>query len=114
MNRRYEEDSNMHSNTSVWSNATVTKLEIPKWAGVKHAVKTQLRMSFSTNEELHQYLNDNPQYVLNQKYGHTEPFQAELLERAYGFTENKAGYSVVTRWLTEEEVTEYLKDPKAI
>lgn len=88
------------------------KLNKSKWAGVQYVLKSQLTRHFDNEEELRVFLQQNPQYTSNQQFGHgTEKINVELYEYAYGFTElNNLGYRVPKSWLTEEEVTEYLKD----
>ena len=88
------------------------KIIMEKWAGVQFVIKSQLTRHFNNEEELQNFLLKNPQYTINQRYGHwTEKINVEFYERAYAVTElNPYGYRVPIRWLTEEEVTEYLKD----
>ncbi|MGE6487762.1 hypothetical protein [Paenisporosarcina sp. NPDC076898] len=89
----------------------MTKL---KWAGVKYMTKSTLQKAFHTEEDIQKYLEANPQYTINQRFGHTKMINVEFYERAYAFTEvNHMGYRIPKRWLTDEEVEEYLKDPNA-
>lgn len=91
------------------------KMEKPKWAGVKYTIKEQTQQSFATEEALQQYLKANPQLEINQRYGFgTQHINVEFYERGYGVMgPGFNGRPVVQRWLTDEEVAEYLKDPKA-
>jgi hypothetical protein len=91
------------------------KMDIPKYAGVKHTVKEQTQMSFATEEELQAYLDDNPQYEINQRFGFgTKSINVEFYERGYGVMgKGFNGVFSVQRWLTPEEIEEYLQDPKA-
>lgn len=76
--------------------------------------KSQIQMSFKTEEELQQYMEQNPQYEINQRFGfHTERINVEFYERAYAETEvSPMGYLVPKRWLTDAETQEYLKSLK--
>lgn len=91
------------------------KMEIPKWAGVQQMIKSQTQQSFATEDELQEFLEANPQYEINQRFGfNTKSINVEFYERGYGFTAiNAGGYRAVHRWLEPEEVEEYLKDPTA-
>jgi len=91
------------------------KVPVYKWKGVKHVLKSQHQKSFWTEEEVQQYLKGNPHLTINQRFGFdTQKINVEFYERAWAVTEmNPMGYHVPKRWLTEEEVEEYLKDPKA-
>lgn len=88
------------------------KIIMSKFNGVKQMIKESLQKHFQTEEELQQFLRDNPQYVINQRFGHgTKMINVELYDRGYAYTkQNAVGYRVPDRWLTEEEVTEYLKE----
>ncbi len=88
------------------------KIIMNKWAGVKEMVKSQVQKHFNTEEELQQFLKENPQYTINQRFGfYTKMINVVLYERGYAFTkQNEIGYRVPTRWLTAEEVEEYLKE----
>lgn len=91
------------------------KMVIPKWAGVKYTIKSQTQQSFETEDALQKFLKANPQYEINQRFGiGTRYINVEFYERGYaimgpGFN----GRPAPQRWLTPEEVEEYLKDPTA-
>ena len=95
--------------------ADFEKVKMPKWRGVKYAIKEQQQKSFHTEEEIQQYLVDNPQYVINQRFGFgTKMINLEFYERGYAVMDNSTGYNIPKRWLTPDEVEEYLKAPKAV
>lgn len=91
------------------------KIPMKKWAGVRYTTKSQLQKAFHTEEDIQKFLEDNPQYEINQRFGHgTAMINVEFYERGYavmrpGFNGRLAPH----RWLTPEEVEEYLKDPTA-
>lgn len=115
MNRHFNE-SNLDNQTPIWSNATVTPIVTPKWTGVQKMIKHEFKRTFSSEEALDQFLQENPSYEIQQRFrfledGSGKP-KVSLIERAYAVTEvNGGGYRVPKRWLSDEEVTEYLKDP---
>lgn len=80
----------------------------------KLMIKSQTQNSFKTEEELQQYLEQNPQYEINQRFGfHSENINVEFYERAYAETEvSRAGYLVPKRWLTEGETQAHLESLK--
>lgn len=95
--------------------AGAIKMEIPKWAGVKYAVKQTLQKSFATEEELQAFLEANPKYEINQRFGFgSQNINVDFYERSYGILgKGFDGRFSVQRWMTPEEIEEYLKDPKA-
>jgi len=90
------------------------KIPLPKWRNVKLSLKSQTTKSFNTEEEIQKFLADHPELTINQRFGFgSSMINVEFYERAYGEVDNSTGYNTVRRWLTDEEVVEYLKDPKA-
>lgn len=92
------------------------KITMKKWATVNKMIKTEINRAFENDEALQKYLNDNPHLELNQIYSRSASgyLSVTIYEKGYAETgRNNYGYRVPTRWLTDEEVEEYLKDPTA-
>lgn len=87
------------------------KMTISNWTNVRYTTKSTLQKAFNTEEEIQEFLKQNPQYVINQRFGHTKMINVDFYERAYAFTHtNHMGYRVPKSWLTDEEVEQYLKE----
>ena len=63
------------------------KITMPKWAGVRHITKSQLQKAFHTEEDIQKFLEDNPQYEINQRFGHCIAIiNVEFYEHDYALT----------------------------
>ena len=75
---------------------------------IKYTLKNKQQMHFHTEEELQNYLKENPQLRISQRFGHgTEMINVSFEE--FGFARgiiNDGGYFIATTWLTEAEVQE--------
>lgn len=79
---------------------------------IKHMIKSELQQSFANEQEFQDFIADNPQLEVNQRFGfHTERINVHFYERGYAEVyRNKGGYLVPTKWLDDAEIAQARKD----
>lgn len=117
MEREQEHKVNMAEKLGIYKRIDYEKLrdvkKPVKWVNVAKIIKNELRKQFPSDDALQEFLLKNPQCELNQILFKSQEgnITASIYERAYAVTKtNPYGYKVAKHWLTDEEVTEYLKD----